>query len=178
MNGYQPRDALTIFRFKLAIDIPKGGLITYRTIIIGNFGYSSQTSVLLTKPTGVMARRLLFQLARCLIAQPPRSDNHALGCLATAGERAGMFTKGQRKKPDGPSVCTFLSPKHRPCFARASPSLNTDIKPLGPQTLRKNRTPAYTGGVSTMQTCYYAFISIVDTYCLACAWQNRARDRR
>lgn len=58
---YQVREALTdpklvlIFLFNMAINIPNGGLITFGSIIIKNFGYSSQTAALLTMPTGVMS---------------------------------------------------------------------------------------------------------------------------
>ncbi|KAK6421162.1 hypothetical protein LTR81_005837 [Elasticomyces elasticus] len=58
---YQVREAFLdpkmyiIFLFNIAINIPNGGLITFGSIIIKSLGYSSQTSALLTMPTGVMS---------------------------------------------------------------------------------------------------------------------------
>lgn len=44
-----------IFLFNIAVNIPNGGLLTFGGLIIKGLGYDSQTSALLTMPTGVMS---------------------------------------------------------------------------------------------------------------------------
>lgn len=44
-----------IFLFNIAVNIPNGGLLTFGGLIIQGLGYDSQTSALLTMPTGVMS---------------------------------------------------------------------------------------------------------------------------
>ncbi|KAK5113568.1 hypothetical protein LTR85_010796 [Meristemomyces frigidus] len=200
---YQVREALLdpklylIFLFNIAVNVPNGGLITFGSLIIKSMGYSSQTSALLTMPTGVMstlAGWIFSELAArwhnrravaiCLSALVPLMGTALVYGTQRSNLGAQLAGLYMMYAYWGPYVTTVSLPQANTAGQTKKSVTYCALylgyaagNLIGPQTFRSDQAPEYTGGVIAMIVCYCLCILLVLIYWAFCAFENRRRDK-
>ncbi|KAF2141017.1 uncharacterized protein K452DRAFT_251900 [Aplosporella prunicola CBS 121167] len=184
-----------IFIFNIAINIPNGGLLTYNSILIANFGFSPVEASLLSMPTGVMSTlsAILFSYAGAKLANC-RCLATIIACIIPIIGTVIVYTL-PRNNIGGQMVGVYLLYTYFGPYisaiglAQANTAGSTKKivvfailyigyavgSLIGPQTFRSNQAPAYTGGVVAMIICYCICIGLICAYWAICVVQNKRR---
>ncbi|CZR57839.1 related to permease of the major facilitator superfamily [Phialocephala subalpina] len=185
------------FFFSIAINISNAALITFGPLIIKGLGYDSQTSALLSMPTGVMSTlaALIFSTLagrwhnrRCLCVMmacvPPLIGTilaYVLPRSNMAGQMIGLYLMYMYWGPYStaqtlPMANTAGHTKRAVTYGMLHVGYAVGNM-IGPQTFRTSQAPRYTGGIISALTTFVVCAALMGIYWIVAAWQNKKKDQ-
>ncbi|KUJ15079.1 MFS general substrate transporter [Mollisia scopiformis] len=185
------------FFFSIAINISNAALITFGPLIIKGLGYNSQTSALLSMPTGVMStlsalffsfiagkwrnRRSLCVMMACA---PPLIGTilaYVLPRTNLGGQMVGLYLMYMYWGPYSTAQTLVLAntaghTKRAVTYSMLHVGYAVGNM-IGPQTFRASQAPRYTGGMISALVTFVLCAVFMGAYWVVAVMQNRRKDR-
>ncbi|RDW69240.1 MFS general substrate transporter-55 [Coleophoma cylindrospora] len=192
-----------IVLFQFFISIPNGGLTNFAPLIINGLGYSSQRSVLLTMPTGIMQTVSSYlcngAIFLCVNYYPKyqiRCIVIIIGCVAGLIPAVFLYTLPLNALKSrlaalyvayfyiGPYVVSLGINTANTAGHTKKVTVNALIfitycvsNIVGPQFFLANQAPLYVLGMGAVLASYVLSILTILMYMAYCIYENRRRDR-
>ena len=188
--------------FNLTISIPNGGLTNFATLIIKGLGYTSQRSVLLTMPTGIIQTlssyicnggvfvclhyfpakqwRTVFILFGLAVGLISATFLYTLSTDNFYGRLAALYMSYFYLGPYvvGLSLATANTAGHtKKVTTNALVFVAYCVSNIiGPQFFKASQAPLYAMGIAAVLASYVLSAIIIALYAAYCWWENRRRD--
>ncbi|KAF2805001.1 putative allantoate permease [Mytilinidion resinicola] len=192
-----------MFFFNIWISIPNGGLTNFSPLIIKGLGYTSQRSVLLTMPTGIMQTASsymcnggVFLCAKYLPKHQLRSAWVAFGIIVGLISSVFLYTLPLHNY-NGRLAALYMSYFYLGPYIVAL-GINTANTAghtkkvttnalifiaycvsniIAPQFFKAEQAPLYPLGMGAILGSYVLSLITIAMYCGHCKWENTRRDR-